>query len=634
MRFSFRTGRSRAAFWLPVLLVLLIPAFRLAVAPLRAQGPPPQAAVVQIEGELEVEIEDSTAGARVHHFVRVPSGRVRLQLGGQAPGWQSGSRVRARGRLSNGTLALDGGGSLQALALASPNTFGVQRVAVILVNWNNNFSAPYSSSTAQNVTFDQVNRYYQENSYGQTSLSGQVFGWFTLPIAPTTCDYYLIANEADKVAAAHGVNLSQFTRKVYAFPKFSPCSWWGLGTVGGNPSRAWVNGSYALKVVGHELGHNFGDYHSNSLPCSSSGCSVSEYGDDRDMMGGSASGHFTAFQKERLGWLNYGVSPPIQTVTTGGTYWIEGYGTPSNGGPKALRILKSTDSSGRRTWYYVESRARQGFDAGFAAGVTIHTGSEATGNSSYQVDLAPSTTTFDSLLDPGQVFADASLDLAIRTVSASDAGAFVEISYPGVPCTTAAPTMTLSPAAATASAGTPVSLSVTLRNNDNASGCSATTFSLGRTVPTGWSATFVQTSLTIAPGASASTTLTVTPTAGSGSVTASAARVNTAGPGGSASATVNAVSSLAVGLSIVKTNAYVISATVKAGSSVVSGARVTFALRSPAGKLSSYSATTNGSGLAKVTVRLKAKDPRGTYSVTATATSGALSGTASGTFTF
>jgi hypothetical protein len=323
---------SKFVVWIGTFLVILIPAFRLSVVvPIQAQGQPGQtAASVEIEGDLEVEIEDAATGSRVHHFIRRGNSRVRLELSGPAPGWQTGARVRARGRLSNDTLALDaGGGSLQMLALASANTFGEQRVAVLLVNWQNNSSVPYGSSTANTVTFGQVNQFFQDNSYGQTWLTGQVHGWFTLPIAPATCDHNLIAAEADKAAAANGVNLSGFNRRVYAFPSFGPCGWWGLGTVGGNPSRAWINGGYALKVVGHELGHNFGDYHSNSLPCAGGSCSHKEYGDDRDMMGLSQVGHFTAFQKERLGWLNYGSSPPIQNITTAGTYWIEGYGTPS-----------------------------------------------------------------------------------------------------------------------------------------------------------------------------------------------------------------------------------------------------------------------------------------------------------------
>jgi hypothetical protein len=191
---------------------------------------------------------------------------------------------------------------------------------------------PYTVDYARNVTFTRTSSYYLENTYQQTWLSGTVVGWYTIAAPSTVCDTTKWATLADQAAANNGVNLAAYPRRVYAFPQ-SACTWWGLGTVGGNPSRAWINGSYELRVVGHELGHNFGNYHSHSMACSTpTSCTSSEYGDDRDMMG-SVSGHMNAFQKERLGWLNYGSSPAIRTVTTTNNYWIEPMGTPSNGNP-------------------------------------------------------------------------------------------------------------------------------------------------------------------------------------------------------------------------------------------------------------------------------------------------------------
>ena len=36
--------------------------------------------------------------------------------------------------------------------------------------------------------------------------------------------------------------------------------------------------------------------------------------DDYDLVGNNVGGHYSAYQKERLGWLDDGVSPPITTV--------------------------------------------------------------------------------------------------------------------------------------------------------------------------------------------------------------------------------------------------------------------------------------------------------------------------------
>jgi hypothetical protein len=97
--------------------------------------------------------------------------------------------------------------------------------------------------------------------------------------------------------------------------------------------------------------------------------------------------HFNAFQKERLGWLNDGISPPITTVTSGGVYSITPY--ESGTGVKALKVLQSTDpSTGLRTWYYIEYRQLIGFDAGLnvyptsTTGVLIHSGAEGDPQSS------------------------------------------------------------------------------------------------------------------------------------------------------------------------------------------------------------------------------------------------------------
>jgi uncharacterized protein YfaS (alpha-2-macroglobulin family) len=62
--------------------------------------------------------------------------------------------------------------------------------------------------------------------------------------------------------------------------------------------------------------------------------------------------------------------------------------------------------------------------------------------------------------------------------------------------------------------------------------------------------------------------------------------------------------------------------------------RVTFVVTSPRGARSTYYATTSSVGLALLQARLSAADPRGTYRVTATATTSGLTATASGSFIY
>src|SRR6185503_5594102 len=142
-----------------------------------------------------------------------------------------------------------------------------------------------------------------------------------------------------------------------------------------------------------EMGHNFGLNHSRSNTCDTSGCLVDEYGDDHDIMG-AVTGHFNAFQKERLGWLGYGSSPAVQAVTASGQYPIEPYATPNGGLPKALRTLKSTTGSSN-TYIYAEARTAYGADGALAPGVLIHTGVDTDGTQAYLLDVKPSTPTTD-----------------------------------------------------------------------------------------------------------------------------------------------------------------------------------------------------------------------------------------------
>jgi gametolysin peptidase M11 len=627
---------------LPVILALII---ALLPAAISAQPIPP--GEVELDGTVEVLHEDRDAGSRYIYFLNTPAGeRLEMIFGANAPALITGEQIRARGRRSNGVLALSSGGSVQTLAAPTvlPNTFGGQKTILILVNFYDKATQPYTVATAQSV-MNTTSNFDQENSFTQTWLTGvtnsgaaaDVAGWFTINQSYTVCDYSTTASLAEQAATAAGVNLSLYPRRVYAFPQ-NACTWWGLGSVGGNPSKAWVNGSFQLRVVGHEMGHNLGLYHSHSMSCDSATCSTSEYGDGWDIMGSSAY-HFNAFQKERLGWLNYDVSPPITTVQSDGVYWLSPY-EANTSDSKALKILKSIDSSGHITNYYVEYRAGLGFDAG-AAAVVLHSATEGSGNTSYIWDLDQTTTTSDWVLNLGQSYSDPMAGVTITLLSQDSTGASVSVTFGGGGnvCVQSNPTVTLSPSSQTVAAGNSALYNMTLQNNDNAY-CNASSFNLSATLASGLSASFGASSLNLAPGSSTSTSVQV---ASSGSLSAGSYNFTVKGTkstattySGSANGVESVITSLNVAVSTDKTSytrnqSVTITATVSSGSPVAN-AGVTFTITKADGSVVTANSTSGSNGTAVYRLRLKRQDPVGTYQVNAAASMSGISGSAATSF--
>ncbi|MFL5886819.1 MAG: hypothetical protein ACJ77M_17250, partial [Thermoleophilaceae bacterium] len=345
-------------------------AFALALPILLACGAPAHAES-RYQGRLEIRHYDDMPADRssTRYSLAGPHGSERLSLQ-RMPRVRSGSRVTVLGRASHGRIVGSVAGGSARAATVTP---GPRTTAVVLINFSDDTRQPWTVDQARQRVFtapDSTNAFFQDESYGQVSLvgklrpDGDVFGWYTLPVSASNCDPDLWTSQAQAAARASGVDLSGYQHVVYAFPPERSCAWSGLGELPG--TQAWVNGDIGVKTIAHELEHNMGTHHASSYRCSdgagdpvaiSGNCSVDEYGDPFDVMGGYLARHSSAWHLQQLGFL---AGSHVQTVAQSGTYTVQTalvQGLPT----QLVRIPRTRWANGAvKDYYYLDLRSSGG----------------------------------------------------------------------------------------------------------------------------------------------------------------------------------------------------------------------------------------------------------------------------------
>lgn len=303
----------------------------------------------------------------------------------------AGKQVRIRGTLANGVIVPAAGTSPEVIAATGTAgaegttaaaeatitsttsatvaaTATVRKVAVILINFTDVSTQPFSAATAEDVVLDadgtnarSVRAYYEENSDGAVTLEGAVLGWYRIDASSGGCAYRTWATLARAAAAADataaGIDLtSGSTLKVYAFPNASTCGWAGLGELPGDES--WINNSMNLRVVAHELGHNLGVHHAATRACTTAtgartpitsriadDCTAySEYGDPFSVMGSGTNNHH-AWHRAQLG---YAIATQTVSITTGTDITVSIASVepePAPGTVRLVRVVRGTSGT-------------------------------------------------------------------------------------------------------------------------------------------------------------------------------------------------------------------------------------------------------------------------------------------------
>jgi len=398
------------------------------------------ASPVSINGVLSVLYIDDfehKRGEIVHDLKEAQSGKsFRLLFEKKArTDLRSGMAISVKARKNGPELLLLGDGSTEisfqsgahTLTASANSISGDQKTLVIVANFTDKVVNPLmpgadcSIPAISDRMFTDPANYsvddlYQDASRGQISFSGVVKGPYTIPYASNVaCDLDGWTQAANALAAADGVNLAAYPRKVYVLPSNPVCGGSGIGDLDVTPSHAWIFTCDMHRVYAHELGHNLGLHHSSTAE--------DEYGDDSDPMGSQGLlKPLNAPHKWKLGW-----TPDSKVVTVAQNITVDI--APLSVDPAATSLAQTLKINKPDTGeaYYVSYRqATTGFEKNL---YSIYMG-----RLSIHHWLGGLERTYlSAALQDGESFTDPVNGITVKLLSHDSAHATAQISFSGPP---------------------------------------------------------------------------------------------------------------------------------------------------------------------------------------------------------
>lgn len=278
-----------------------------------------------------------------------------------------------------------------------------RKVAVFLFNYQNSSEKEITPEEIEEMMFGEGKfaKYFKEASYNRQVVTGDVFGWNTIPSNATSLCQANTQN-LESAVTSNSVNLNEYTNifLITMCPGFirngssntSPTphiingttynkvmTWANIGTQNwdqpSNQMSESMDGEHILNnlehLMIHEFGHALGLLHAHGIQCqgviSTNNCQSVALGNYFDTMAYDTIGlHFNAWSKAKLGWFS---GTELRTITQSGIYSINdlesaNINSPSTltGNTKAYKIKPSVNSNKTPIW--IEFRKAIGFDKG------------------------------------------------------------------------------------------------------------------------------------------------------------------------------------------------------------------------------------------------------------------------------
>jgi hypothetical protein len=252
---------------------------------------------------------------------------------------------------------------------------------------------------------------------------------------------------------------------VVVAPNNGPGCDYGFGTLGGlgvdQGANAVILSAPDKSLYAHELGHNLGLDHSNSVMCGKAqdgvwsnsafaGCRAHDYDDLLDVMGYSGptfgEGNLNLAHQDDFGIQ----SDVIRSITAHGTTSVKI--APLSSTSAAVRGVKVTDVNGQT--YFLQYRTKSGRDAVAARnplrpalGVEVlrEDPDAYEGHGSYQLDATPTTigdTDYRRSIPTGGTLVSGSRHIAFQVTSQTSTGATVRVVSSATPLIAVRPTIT------------------------------------------------------------------------------------------------------------------------------------------------------------------------------------------------